>query len=237
MAPSVNQTVEFTEGTGGVATDITTISRETLAQERLHTLGKGLMDKGEGFSDNLKPYVKLQIELMTLPSLVVIAAMEISYFFFSAFYFNQKIPFVNTGFSVTIDQLLGADIGMNGIGYSFTFLRVVGLLVMFVPWVTPWLSFPRKNFLNLLPLLVVSCLPFLMYMKAKSFFEDLQSSTNGLMNGLGGLFGQFSAQQALSMPDPGVLARKVISQITFGFQVTLLAAVALVITTFKKRPS
>ncbi|MCL1514282.1 hypothetical protein DTJ15_08760 [Parasaccharibacter sp. TMW 2.1891] len=59
------------------------------------------------------------------------------------------------------------------------------------------------------------------------------------MNGLGGLFGQFSAQQALSMPDPGVLARKVISQITFGFGfwVTLLAAVALVITTFKKRPS
>lgn len=105
------------------------------------------------------PYLHQQKDRMTLPGMVMSGALLLGFYALPGWTLDAGNTMLGMKLDYTLNQLLGVQTGGADITVTFDFWRLLGCVITFLPWVTPWLRFARARLLNILPLLLLlACL-------------------------------------------------------------------------------
>lgn len=149
VAPVANQTVEVRFNEDGAPSHITAIDRQTVAREHLSRMAQHASVHG----------ARLAVEgtsvLETLRSRIGLATMILACALFIAWFFLPALV-IDVGFNVTrsysMSELLGLHIRAMNSSSSTSFLTLIGVVAVLLPWLAGWLQTRRMQLLHLAPL-------------------------------------------------------------------------------------
>lgn len=232
-APARNQKVVFTLAQNGDVNAVRLLGRDVLAHETLSALGQTLRSNGGTFGEKALPLLQAQKDRMTMPGVVLSSALLLGFFVLPGWSLEAGNTILGVNLAYTVSQLMGVDTSGADLAVHFGFWRLIGCLVVVLPWIAPWLTFKRAQMLNVLPLVFLIALPLVVHTKLRHFAADAVKSTGQLFGGLGG--------DGAMQRDMQVMVEKQVSALIHatswnsGYWVALLAAFGIAGLALKSR--
>ncbi|MBF0851457.1 hypothetical protein HKD27_11065 [Gluconobacter sp. R75690] len=231
-APALNQKVSFSPDPQGHASAIQVVTPEGLTREKLDDITRSVLKNGEGLSQKLGPYVNAQVSRMTVPVVVLSLVLLVSFLALTGWSLDASKEGLPITVSCSLYQVLGMQFTTDGVRTGLTLWSCLGLVIMLMPWVSPWLKHRHAPLLNALPLLALVLLAVVVHRKLHAFATSLTQAT-------GQMFGRFGAtdsfQQSMER-QTSQLAQHVIESATWGlgYWLCLLCALGLGWLGFRK---
>lgn len=155
IAPAANQTVDIEIDASGNVSAITVVDPAQLAREKFNKLsgkfGEFAQGQGKEGANVAKDQLKSLAARMGPVVLVSAVALWIAWFFLPGY--KLDLGFLGSK-TYTIWEFLGLNLQQLGtIEITHGFWAMLGIVCILMPFIAPFVKFPRAKFANVLPLL------------------------------------------------------------------------------------
>lgn len=224
VAPAANQTVEVTLDDDGKPARILVIDAQTLAKEKLGHFAGLAGDHGQQAAIQGRAALQVVRNRMGLVTMVVAAALFISWFFLPALTINSGFGYSK---SFSVSDILGIQLSSSGAESSFGFWAFLGLLAVAAPWAVAWLRQRWASLLHAAPLVML----ILAFVRVRWQLHSLVSQAIDAAGQMGGGQAQAMVQ---SMADQ--MGNQISKAVSFGLGcwLVLLLSLALAVIGVKR---
>jgi hypothetical protein len=225
VAPSPNQVVEVVLDGAGAVVSVTALDPQQLAKERLNQLGGAAQEHGKQAADMARAGIGVLAARMGKVALGASVVVWIAWFFLPAL----VVSMFTVSRSLTFWDVLGADIGKQGVGgESHGLFALIGFAAIVAPFVAPFLRHPRARFLYAAPLTFVILAIIKVRWGISSAVGEMGKAVGGMSPDMQNYVAEMTRNAAKALTDA--------MSIGYGTYVLVAASIVLATRAFTARP-